>query len=255
MRDDCGKIVGLVPLKNKLCVLFEYGISMIEVSGGARSFVRKDVCYGEDKILLGSACVGNVDGERAYFLTRSGVCRFDGVKVEKTGENLTVESAEEDCTCAFAFGQYFVAYTLFRSNKKRTIAIDAESGKGYETATVNGLFGNNTTAIGVCGNTVYTLAKDGVLPSGQEAVFAVQTDFGVQGVKTVRKMRFAGEGTFTITLANGQKSWRREIQFVDGRAEVRLAMRGENFALSIQPKGGCEISELRVSIQTLSGVK
>ena len=254
LRDDCGKIAGLVPMKNKLCVLFEHGITMLDVSGGARSFVRKDVVYGGDKIFLGTACAGNADGEKVFFLTRLGVCCFDGVKVEKTGENLSMEIAEDSvCSCAFAFGKYFVAYTD-KENVKRTIAIDAESGIGYEHIAFNGLFGNNTTAIGVCGTTVYQLAYGGELPTGQEGVFVAETDFDVRGIKTIRKLRFVGEGSFEIAISNGRNSLEKSLELANGSAEMRVDLRGERFSLSIRPSANCEIRELSATIQTLAGV-
>ena len=254
LRDDCGKIVGLVPMKNKLCVLFEHGITLLDVSGGARSFVRKDVVYGGDKILLGTACAGNVGGEKVFFLTHSGVSCFDGVKVERMGENLSMDIAENSiCSCAFAFGKYFASYTD-KENVKRTAIIDAESGMGYEQIAFSGLFSNNATVIGVYETTVYQLACDGVLPTGQEGVFVAETDFDVRGIKTIRKLRFMGEGAFDITICNGRNTLKKSVELVNGSAEIRVDLRGERFSLSIQPSANCEIRKLCATIQTLSGV-
>ena len=252
LRHDAGKIVGLTALKNRLCVLYEYGISMIDLDGTARSFVRKDVEYSGGRIFGETVCVANVSGEKAYFLAAEGIYLFDGIRVEKICKNLAVYAiVNTPCGRAVCEGKYYVTFTD-ENYLQKTVCVDLESGLGEETFPMYGLYSVNGKAVCRYRTNLYVLSNRGELPSGIEAVFqALKTNFSVSGSKTLTALRFVGEGSFELQVSIGKKSKTQTVVFQDGFARVPIGLRGYRFSLTVKPLKGTEIRNMTAELQML----
>ncbi len=253
LRHDFGKIVAMTMLKNRLCVLYENGISMLEVGGGARSFVRKDVEYSGGKILGKTLCVGNVLGEKAYFMAEDGVYAFDGTKLEKICKNLPIRAQEAKGEgSAVIEGAYYVTFKDLDGAWK-TYGVDLESGLGYETFYMRSLA--HARGRSMCRHLLGVHLLSGVvdLPYGEEACFTLaKTNFSVAGEKTLIALRFSGKGEFDVEISSGKKSKAQTLAFADGYARMPLALRGRTFSLTIKPKFGAEIYNATAEMQVLA---
>lgn len=253
MRHDCGKIVGLATLKNRLCILYEYGVSMMEIGGSARSFVRKDVAYNGAKIFGETLCVANVGGEKAYFLAEDGIYRFDGANVEKVCKNIPIRAETK-----YPFGRAVVEnkyLVTFMANTKtwRTICVDLESGLGSETFLMSCLPAYGEKAVFRNGSGLFVPVKNGALPTGEKASFFVpKTDFSMPCSKTLTGLRFTGEGNFEITVSNGEISHTQNCYFEGGVAKITLALRSKEFSVTIRPAAATVIRTMTAELQTLA---
>ncbi len=252
LRHDAGKIVGLTTLKNCLCVLYEYGISMIETGGTARSFVRRDVAYGGGRIFGETVCVASVGGEKACFLAEDGIYRFDGARVEKICRNIPIRAVvDASCGSAVCEGRYYVTFTG-EDYLKKTVCVDLESGLGEETFLMYGLYSVNGKAVCRHRTNLYVLTESGELPSGVEAVFQVsKTNFSVTGNKTLAALRFTGEGSFELQVSSGKTSKTQTVVFEGGFARVPISLRGHRFSLTVKPLKGTKISNMTAELQML----
>jgi len=132
------------------------------------------------------------------------------------------------------------------------LAVDLETGKGDETFVMNGLYSwNGKTLFGKDG-VLYKIVKYGDLPTGEKAEFTVEkTDFSVRGSKTLKALRFCGEGSFDLTVTGGKKTKRISVLFEGGLARVPLAIRATDFTIAIEPHAGVKIRNMTAELQTL----
>ncbi len=255
LRSDCGKIVGLTAFKNKLCVLYEYGISTLETAGSARSFVRKDFAYGGGKILGESLCVGNYGGERAYFLAENGVYRFDGAKVDRICKNFTfslLSNTQYYCGAAIMEDTYFITY-MNAQREWKTVAVDLESGEGCEVYTMRGLFRGEGCVGFQLYNTMQKIAPRGGLPIGELSVFtAAATDFSIRGSKTLQSLRFCGEGSVIVEVTCDGRLTAKTVNLTNGEGTLSLCLRGKTFGLTLKPLYGTKIRSMTAKIQSLA---
>lgn len=252
LRHDCGKIVGLSMLRNRLCVLYEYGVSMLEIGGSARSFIRKDIEYSGGKIFGDTLCVANVQGEYAYFLAEDGIYRFDGIKMEKICKNLAIRAKENQPFGGAVFeGKYYVTFTNDEGAWK-TVCVELESEWGYETFVMHGLTALSGKAICRYGTSILVLKNTGYIPSGEEIAFSVsKNNFSATGSKTLTALRFLGKGSFQLQVSAGKKTKQQTVAIQDGCARVPLNMRGISFSLRITPMIRTEIYNMTAEMQML----
>lgn len=252
-----GKIEAIRALGNFLYVLFEYGIVRLDVGGGGRDFKVTILTYAGEKIFGRSACVC---GNAIFFLTEGGVYRFDGTReiAEKVCEGLRIKPLKSTQLCGRASvdGKYMVRY-LDESDTKRVAVITADGKSGYYTGgDLDGLWGNDGKAYCRVDNMIQYVDPSGDLPSGEEYRFVTRwLDFGSSKKKTLRTLRFEGSGSFTLTVENGKKSKEKKIQFVDGKAEIRLDDAGTLFRLRFVLDKGAEVSKMAAETETLKNVK
>ncbi len=252
LRHDCGKIVGLSTLKNRLCVLYEYGVSMIELGGSARSFVRKDIDYSGGRIFGETLCVSSVQGERAYFLAEDGIYRFDGAKMEKICKNISIRAkADKRFGGAVVEGKYYVTF-LDEDGTWRSVCVELNSGLGYETFVMRGLYSLKGKAVCQINTNVCVLTETGDLPSAESACFNVsQNNLSTVGNKTLSALRFCGKGEIYVEVSNGKKKVARTLAFQDGYARMPIALRARNLSLAIALTKGAEIYNMTAELQML----
>ncbi len=253
LRSDFGKIVCLLPLKNKLCVLYERGISMLRTAGTAREFAREDIAYGGGRIYRNGACVSNENGEYAYFVAEDGIYRFDGKGVERICERLSISVSErQPLQGAVAFGHYFVVF-LDKNDEWRTVAVCLREGEGCEAFVMRGLtFGGGKCAF-YNEDGVFYLDKEGDLPKNEQGVFiARDTDFALPQRKTLRALRLVGKGSCRIRVwtETGEREARVDMQKGVARLPVRL--RGNTFGWQITVYRDSEVFALTAEISTLA---
>ncbi len=251
-----GDIQAIRALGNFLYILFDYGIVRLDVGGGARDFKVTILTYAGEKIFGSSACVC---GNAIFFLTEGGVYRFDGKReiAEKVCEGLRIKPliGTQLCGRAFVYGKYMLRY-LDESENKRVVVISADGKSGYYTGgDLDGLWGNGGKAYCRVDKKVQYVNLEGDLPTGEEYRFVTRLlDFGSPKKKTLRTLRFEGTGSFTLTVENGKKSRVKKMQFVDGKAEIRLDEAGTVFRLRFLLDKGTEISKMTVETERLKGV-
>jgi hypothetical protein len=252
-----GGIEAIVPMKNRLLLFFERGIFTLSGGGSARDFEVKEIGYSGGKIFGSSVGVCGAEKEQAIFLTENGLYSFDGNGVKRTCENLEFTPKREGQVCVHAQfdGVYYLSYQVTDYIKKMVV-LDLESGLGYYS------FSAIYTA--VCGDLLLCGEGDilqravlgGELPSVAMARFFVEDlDFGVQGRKALKTVRFWGEGAVLVRVGN-EKEWKSaNLALGKQPVEMRLDLLGEAFRLEIYLQENGKIMAMEADLQYLKGNK
>lgn len=254
---EAGEIVGLLPFKEKIFVLYERGIASLLAAGAPRDFRLEKVEYGGGKIFGSSAGVCSVGGEKAFFLAEDGLYRFDGETVKKICLGLDIQPLRGGQVCVHAEfeGKYFLIFTD-QNGEKRALVVDADSEDGYDTFVPESVGIAGGQALCSFHNQVRSLSLAGEIPTNEEYVFIAEgLDFGMDGVKTLKALSFTGEGAFTLVVSNGRTEKTFAAIFESGRANVKVGLKGESFSVKCVLEKGARVQTAEASLVKLGGVQ
>jgi hypothetical protein len=133
------------------------------------------------------------------------------------------------------------------------IAVVYEDGKsGYFSDTFEAVHEGDGRAFCQYGLKIGTIAKDGDLYSNSVYRFdTAEMDFGLRGRKTLRNLRFEGEGEISVTVKNGTGKRTRRLTFKNGVAVWNVRERGERFGFYIQLEKRARVKKLTAEIEYL----
>ena len=244
-----GQIVAIKGYQGRLYLFFEYGILQLTTAGSVKDFSVKTIEYAGGKIFSKTVCVG---ARGVYFLASDGAYRFDGDRAERLLAGFVIAPSEETFLegCGVYGGRVFMRY-LTKSGYK-TLAFYEDGKDGFYMEQLPALSGEEG---GRCLFTDETGALYGLSQGGSFGFdgdfLGAETDFGVVGRKTLKKLSFTGKGRFTLTVKTGGRSFEREVVFQDGRAEILLSERGERFAFDFHLNYGTVISNMAAEFTSL----
>ena len=254
---DKGAIVALVPMGDSVYIFYEYGLARLKSAGSAREFTFQNIGYNGGKIFEDSVGVCAVGGEKAFFLATDGVYEFDGVRVKRVCQELTVSPKTTGQVCDYAVfeGTYFLTFT--DTNRERVgLAVDAESGKGYFSfapVASSECFGK---AFCHYNQRVCVFAKDGDLLSDEKRIFiASGIGFGGSGAVRLKTLALEGDGALFVAVNGGKRTERFEDEFVNGRMELKSSLQGKSFSVEIGLGAGASVRALTAEAQAIKGIK
>lgn len=247
---DKGNMVGIINFKETVYVFFDRGIMRLEACGSPYEFKEVDLGYGGGKIYPYSI---GVCGDCIMFLATDGIYRFDGDRSEKV-RCLSVQpsdSTEQWCCHTSCEGMYLLRY-LDQSGVFK-IAVVYEDGKsGYFTDTFDAVHEGDGRAFCQYGLKIGTVARGGKLTSASGYLFDTsEMDFGLRGRKTLRCLRFEGEGAMSVTVKTATAERTKRLEFTNGVAVWRVRERGEAFAFGIRLEKGARVRKMAAEIECL----
>ncbi len=247
---DKGNMIGVLNFHETVYVFFDYGIMRLESSGSPYGFTAVSLTYAGGKIYPYSM---GVCGDCVMFLATDGIYRFDGEESKKVN-CLSVypsDSSEQWCCHASCEGMYLLRY-LDKGGEFK-IAVVYEDGKsGYFSDTFEAVHEGDGRAFCQYGLKIGTIAKDGDLYSNSVYRFdTAEMDFGLRGRKTLRSLRFEGEGELSVTVKNGTGERTKRLTFTNGVAVWNVRDRGERFGFYIQLEKGARVRKLTAEIECL----
>ncbi len=235
-------IVAMKVFKDKLYLFFKDGIMMLENCGSPNDFKTKKIAYGGGIIFGKTVCVGN---NAIYFMAKDGAYRFDGAKVEPMFSDFIVPPyAERGGEGGAVFqGKVYLRYATNPYNY--TVIVMYEDGK-------DAFYMSDLEGLSVDQGEVMFKDFDGVLAKldnegdmEENAFFGnAETDFGVMGRKTLRKLIFKGEGNFLLTITCDGRDMMYEVDCMSGVGEVLLTRCSERFIFNIDLMPGAKIEEM-----------
>ena len=253
---DRGKIVALVPMKNALYIFYEYGISVLKGAGTPRDFVVETIGYDGGKLFGDSVGVCSAGGDKAFFLAERGMYVFNGNQVKRVCENIRLDHVLEGQVCAHAEfdGKYYLSYVGLDGLRKG-LCIDAETESGYLTFYSSGASVDNGLAICLSENYVRKFRLSaGTLRSGDVYKYRLRdVDFGCYGLKSLKTLILYGRGSVVVTVRRGKKKREKELSLTDGKAKMKIGLRGETFDVEILLLDDGRISALEAELLTLEG--
>lgn len=244
-----GKIVGLLPFQECVYIFYEYGVSKWTLAGRAREFTMEKVEYNGGRIVQGSMGVCALKGEKAFFLAEDGLYSFDGKTAKRICESLCVKPKKgiQVCNHAASLGYFFLGFET-ETGAKTGFVVDVEREEGYYTFPLEGLSTCRGKAVCLSEKKVRSIENDGDYPSGFISRFdTIGARFGT-GVKTLKTLVFTGEGAVSVTVRCGYKTVRKRIEFQNGRASMRVWLRGETFDFVIALEKGSVVRRLDVEL-------
>ena len=251
---EAGQIVGLVAFGDSVIIFYEFGISKLTPAGSAREFEVETIAYDGAFIFQDTMCAC---GNKIFFLTRTGMCVYDGKSVREVCRNLPIFPKEENQKCKSAVSDgYYLLQFYNAENQKTDITVHGESEQGYISFTAKDLCNLRGHSIMHYNASLYALRENCDLPSGEQRSFVVKDcNFSVDGMKTIKRIRFVGSGNITVEISNGLRKKQAVLAMDKGFADMRLPMRGENFSLSICLETGAFVRSVEVELVRLKGVR
>lgn len=243
-----GKIVGLKTAQEGVYVFFERGILRLDSKGNPKDFASETIEYSGGSIFGHTICVC---GESIFFMAADGAYRLHGKRVEGLFPDFVQlpvgENGQE--SCASLQDRVFIRYEMGEGEK--TLVLSADGKDCYyvdDLAALSYVEKGNALFLdkdyGIC-----RLTDGGDM--GMENQFVVETDFGISGYKTLRKLHFEGEGSFTLTVEADKRIRSYEITMENGAADIALSMRGGNFMLSFVALDKVAIRKMTAGLKTI----
>ena len=247
-----GEIIAMKTYEDALYIFFKSGIMRLTVGGDPSGFYAERLDYTGGDIFVRTICVCQ---HAIYFLARSGLYRLKGKKTERLDIEADFPSEENLLEgCSVWKDRPMIRYQK-SDGEFQTIVV----GKDGKSAFF--MHGLETLGRGEDGRVLFTddlkylcqLTEKG--DHWFEGRFhAESTDFGWIGKKRLERMLFYGEGSFGLVITWNGRRMVKELEFVNGVAELTLnhAEYGEQFQMSFSLGRATKITKVHVEYKTLS---
>ena len=224
-----GEIEAVKACQGYLYVFFSHGIARLDIKGDPKEFVVETVEYNGEKIFARTVCACK---EGIFFLAKDGVYRLSGKKTERVFSDFVKLPLEET---GFEYSvalqdKVFLGY--YTKDGVVTLVLYAD-GKSCYYAEELAALSKGINGTGLFAD--YAISVCRMEENGENILvgrLVVATDFGVSGYKTLRKLRFEGEGQFELVVRADKRKLKRKVVFVNGEAEIDISERGKNFSFS-----------------------
>ena len=242
-------VIAMKVFKDKLYLFFDHGIMMMENCGSPIDFKTKTFAYAGGKILGKTVCVAN---SSIFFMATDGLFRFDGVKVEKvlsgfvqipygeTGKESAAAAGEKIFIHYAQAASTFVTLVVYEDGKDAYYVTDMEGVSRADDGRI--LFRDR--------NGVMSVLKE----SGDYVILGTfdseETDFGIAGRKTLRKLVLKGRGECYLTVTCGLISIQYTLDLTSGCMEIPMNFNGERFQFQFLMLGGSKIEEMTAVLKS-----
>lgn len=246
------KIVALQNTDDCVYIFYERSVERLDVTGSPDEFTFSKVAYTGGKIFPSS--VIRV-GEWLVFLAADGVYRLQGSKAERFCEGLGLRPspARVEVGCGRFLGHALLRFAG-KDGLAYSVAVDPERGTGYYLDYLNGLTDCGHRSLCAVGGKVQRIDPSGTLPSGFSYYFrSERLDFGERERKTLKKLTFEGEGSFTLRVRGDGRERTYALKMQEGIATCLPLLRGEGFAFTFELEKGCVLRKMRASLVCAQG--
>ncbi len=245
-----GEIIAIKPYEDNLLVFFKNGIVRLKVGGEPSLFRAEQLEYAGGDILPRTICVCQ---HAVYFLAKSGFYRLRKKTVERLDLDVEVPVAETEREgCAVWKDMPMIRYQ--KSDGEFVTVVIAKDGKrAFFMSGLNCLGRGEDGAVLFMDdeNRFCRLADKG--ETWLDGRFVSETtDFGWVGKKRLERLRFYGEGNFTLTLIWEGKTMTKHLQFTNGIAEWELYRPefGERYQMCFELGRQTKIASVQVEYKT-----
>ncbi len=237
---DSGEIVAMKAIGETVYAFCERAVYAVKTQAKANEFVVRRVAYDGGRIVKNGVAVL---GEIILVLAEDGAYRMQNDVMKKAFERLNFGRIEIARGCEYGCfeGKATFAYYVYEKQRyvRKAVTLYADGKSGYFVDGYTALSGGENGVFFLKGNVLSAFggAQEPFLSAPNFR--ARQTDFGVLGRKTLKKMRAYGTGEATLVVANEQGQREYALKFRSGVAETRLVESGFLFSFAFRPKLGC----------------
>lgn len=245
-----GEPMAMVAYKENVYVLYAYEIVEIKTAGAARDFRMRILPYVGGKIIENGV---RVFGDKLLILAEDGIYMFDGNAIKKAYQQLGIQAKKNSriFNSAVCADKLLIRY-VDRNNKDTSAVLYPDGEYGYYATFMSGLGEYRGRVFCVYNNRLYNVQDNSYIPSAESRFFrSVEQNFGILGVKTLKALHFEGKGIVDIDVyVDGVKKTSRPMaRFVDGKATLRLDVRGESFSFLFWVATGSEIWRMTAEVE------
>ena len=245
-----GEIIALKPYEDTLLVFFKSGIARLKIGGEPSLFRVEQLEYAGGDILPKTICVCQ---HAVYFLAKSGFYRLRKKTVERLDFDVEIPAVETGYEGSSVWKDMPMIRYQKPNGEFETIVI-AKDGK-------RAFFMQGLSCLGRGEDGKVLFLDEGkrfcqLVDNGEywfDGHFLSETtDFGWVGKKRLERLRFCGEGSFTLTLFWDGMSATKHLEFRDGTAEWELyrAELGERYQMSFELDRQTKITSIQVEYKT-----
>lgn len=243
--DAAGEIEAAVTFRGGLFLLRGRGVQELSARGDERAFCLGDVCACPR--LYGATAAAAPEG--VFWLSESGLCRFDGSKVQPFAEDFAgfFAGVEQPAARAAVWrGNYVLsARARLGGEVEDVLALFRCDGSGgyILRRAARGLASCGDAVTFVHGGAVYRLTEGGPFAGVYgRAVWAREVRSPYAG-GLLRAVRVRAEGSFLLTV-RGPHGLRR-LPVFDGERDYPVKLAGDAFALRLESDGPGRVLSLR----------
>ena len=249
---DGEKLIDLCAFGEYIYAFFERKILRITAAGAARDFKVERVAYDGSQVIKGSVTVG---GKCVFFLTETGVYSLAGKRAEKMDALKIVKPLGENafCSSAYVAGKYLLTYQTDAAGTYQTVVIDEKGEDWYYTSLMKGLTNYKGKAYAYVYHQLLEINPAGDIYPEQSGVFYVRNLRFGNGRVGLKRLRFEGVGSFSLTLKVDGKERTYDLECADGEAVAEVGLAGSSFALSFALREDCELKNMTASVEALKG--
>ncbi len=242
----------MVAFNGNIYVFYEFEIIEIKIAGSSRDFKISKLPYTGGR--FSEEAVG-VFGDKLCILAEDGVYFFDGKTIKKVFEKLNIRPLKyglifAQTTCA---GKYLLRYQD-QDGADRSVVLYPDGEYGYYTTCFKGLGNYHGTIFCVYDNLLHQIEENVAMPSSEVRYFhSLEQDFGVKGKKTLKALHFEGEVSFAVDIyVDGvRKIYKRFLRFEDGKATLKLNLRGEKFVVRFWVFTNASVRKMTAEVEYL----
>ena len=228
-----GEILEMFPIKESVYLFRERGITRLILKGDPLTFVAENIPCPFGKIVRNSV---QLCGDKAMFLTESGVYTFDGTKAKRLSDcGFSEVDFDKEIFSAAFHGKYCAAVSLKNGDESLWL-IDPTENEGHFLRMRAELLVGGDSLLFADGGKLFRLTERGLSPDGRCATLSSEHSLlGLSGrEKYLDGVTIEGSGYFSVEA----RTERGNVKCVSGAAGERLAfpapLRGVGFSLQIR---------------------
>ena len=208
------------PYEDALYIFFKSGIMRLEAGGEPSSFYAEKLDYVGGDIFARTICVCQ---HAIYFLARSGLYRLSGKKVKRLDVGVEFPAEQTGFEgCSVWKDRPMIRYCA-GDNKYKTIVLSKDEKTVFFMADLANL------GRGEDGRVLFTDAGKYLCQLTDKGTdwfngffISKEMDFGFSGKKRLERLRFYGEGSFSLTILRDGISMTKSFVFENGTAEWKF---------------------------------
>ena len=234
-----GEVLELTEYGDKLIAVRKYGLTVLNFYGTPENF-SVDIAGAEaDGIYKGTA---RVAGGKLLFFTSSGLKSYDGTQVKAVKHRFAEDVSSPVCSAVLA-GRYYLGCNSPHLNGGAVLCYDPDAGDSY-------LIDADARAMCTAEGCMRVYNAEGAhkIEGGGRFTFeSGVTDFGTQGLKTVKRIFVNSDGV-DVVISNGAVSRR----FYSASGIIRPNLRGKSFTIKLSGKNA--VSALSAEAEVMDAV-
>ena len=247
-----GEIIAMKTYEDALYIFFRSGIMRLKAGGEPSGFYSEELDYTGGDIFPRTICVCQ---HSIYFLARSGLYRLKGKKTERLDIKADFPTEETGLEGNAVWKDRPMIRYQKADGAFETIIVGKDGKSAFFMSGLDSLGRGEDGRVLFIDKLKYLCQltdKGTYFFDGRFC--AAETDFGCPGKKRLERLRFSGEGNFSLSILYNGMSMGKSLEFENGVAEWKFnrAEAGEKYQMTFELGRGCKITSMQAEFKVFS---